>query len=403
MPPDGNGTLERLADLTLTLGANLQPDQILTVTAELEHEPLVRELADLAYRRGARFVDVYWFDPYVKRARIQHAAEETLDFVPSWYADRAVAKGEQRCAGVTLSGPTDPRLFDDLDPARAGRDMLPRVKESGKVVSDRTSNWTIVPYPTVGWARLVRPEAEPAEALDLLWADIAHVCRLDEEDPIAAWQARIDATASASARLNERRFDALHFEGPGTDLTIGLLPTSIWANALFDTVDGIRHLANIPTEEVFTSPDPLRADGVVRSTKPLVFADGARVSGLTVRFEGGRAVSIDADEGAENLRARAAKDEGASRLGEVALVDREGRIGKLATIFHDTLLDENAASHIALGKGFDFAVESTEDRGRVNDSAVHHDFMVGGDDVEVTGITGAGERVPVLRDGAWQI
>jgi aminopeptidase len=403
MPSDREETLERLADLTLTLGANLQPDQILTVTAELEHAPLVRAIADLGYRRGARFVDVYWFDPYVKRARIEYADASTLDFVPSWYAERALAKGEQRCAGVTLTGPTDPHAFDDLDPARAGRDVLPRVKESGQVVNDRTSNWTIVPYPTRGWASLVRPNMDADEAFERLWDDIVHVCRLDEIDPIAAWQARIDATATASARLNERRFDAVHFEGPGTDLTIGLFPSSVWANALFRTVDGIDHLANIPTEEVFTSPDPLRADGVVRSTKPLVFPDGARVTGLTVRFEGGVAVSIDADEGGENLRARSGKDPGAARLGEVALVDREGRIGKLDTIFHDTLLDENAASHLALGKGFGFAVESEDDCARVNDSAVHHDFMIGADDVDVTGITRDGERVPVLRGGAWQI
>ncbi|MGH2996788.1 MAG: aminopeptidase, partial [Gaiellaceae bacterium] len=167
-------------------------------------------------------------------------------------------------------------------------------------------------------------------------------------------------------------------------------------------VDGLRHLANLPTEEVFTSPDPLRAEGVVRSTKPLVFADGALVRGLAVRFEGGRAVQIDADEGADNIRARCRKDEGASRLGEVALVDREGRIGPLGTIFYDTLLDENAASHLALGSGFDFAVEA-EDRARVNQSAIHIDFMIGADDVAVTGIAHDGTRVPVLRGGAWQI
>jgi aminopeptidase len=398
-----NGTLERLADLTLTLGANLQPGQILAVTAEIGHEPLVREIADLAYRRGARFVDVFWFDPHVKRARIEHAAEETLDFVPSWYGDRTIQKGEQRAAAVTLSGPTDPHLFDDVDPGRAGRDLLPRIKENGKVVSDRTTNWTIVPYPTPGWALQVHPDLGEDEALDRLWEEIVHVCRLDEDDPIAAWQQRIDATAAAAQRLNERDFDALHFEGPGTDLEIGLLPSSFWANARFETVDGIQHLANIPTEEVFTSPDPERVEGVVRSTKPLVFADGSHVLGLRVRFEGGRAVEIDADDCAENLRSRCAKDDGGTRLGEVALVDREGRIGKLDTVFHETLLDENAAHHIALGKGFDFAVETDEDRARINDSAIHVDFMIGGDDVDVHGITRDGERVPVLRGGDWQI
>ena len=401
MPNDG--TLARLADLTLTLGANLQADQILMISADLGHEPLVRELAELAYKRGARFVDVDWFDPHVKRARIEHAAEETLDFVPSWYGERAMQLGEQRTARVLLSGLADPHLFDDVDPGRAGKDLLPRIKETGQVVSDRTTNWTIVPYPTAGWARQVHPELGPDEALDKLWGEVVHICRLDEEDPVAAWRQRIDATAAAAERLNEHRFDAVHFQGPGTDLTIGLLPTSIWANAHFVTVDGIQHLANIPTEEVFTSPDPERAEGVVRSTKPLVFSDGSHVTGLRVRFEGGRAVAIDADEGADNLRARCAKDEGGVRLGEVALVDREGRIGGLGTVFHETLLDENAASHIALGKGFDFSVETDEDRARVNDSAIHIDFMIGGDDVDVTGLTADGARVPVLRGGVWQV
>jgi aminopeptidase len=173
--------------------------------------------------------------------------------------------------------------------------------------------------------------------------------------------------------------------------------------ARWATIDGIRHLPNVPSEEVFTSPDPQRVDGHVRSTKPLVLSDGTVVRGLRVRFEGGRAVEIDADDGAEVLRGRAAIDDGACRLGEVALVDRESRIGQLGTVFYETLLDENAASHIALGSGFSWAVESDEDRARVNQSAVHIDFMIGANDVDVTGITRDGERVPLLRDGAWQL
>jgi aminopeptidase len=173
--------------------------------------------------------------------------------------------------------------------------------------------------------------------------------------------------------------------------------------ARWATVDGIRHLPNVPSEEVFTSPDPERVDGHVRSTKPLVLSDGTVVRGLCVRFEDGRAVEIDADEGGEVLSVRTAIDDGACRLGEVALVDRESRIGQLGTVFYETLLDENAASHIALGSGFSWAVETDEDRARVNKSAAHIDFMIGGNDVDVTGITKAGDRVPLLRDGAWQL
>jgi aminopeptidase len=400
VPPPG--AIERLAELAVEVGSNVQPGQIVHITAELGHEDLVRAMAATAYERGAKFVDVYWFDPYVKLARLKHADPDTLEFVPSWYGERMLALGDQRCARLFITGPTAPGLLDEVDPALAGRDLLPRQKETGKIVSERTTNWSIVPYPTPEWARIVHPDLDGDTALERLWDEIVHVCRLDEEDPVAAWGDRIAATAVAAARLNDQDFDALHYEGPGTDLTLGLLPTSHWANASFATVDEVRHLANIPTEEVFTCPDPERADGVVTSTKPLMFSDGSSVRGLRVRFEGGRAVEIEADEGGANLEARCDKDEGGRRLGEVALVDREGRIGKLGTVFYDTLLDENAASHIALGNAFDFAVDE-EDVRRLNRSAIHIDFMIGSDDLEVTGITRRGDRVPVLRRGSWQI
>jgi aminopeptidase len=270
------------------------------------------------------------------------------------------------------------------------------------VIGERTTNWTVVPCPTGPWARLVYPELAADEALERLWDEVARACRLDEPDPIGAWNERADALTAVAERLAARRFDALHFEGPGTDLTVGLLPTSTFHGARDETVDGIVHLANLPTEEVYATPDPQRADGRVRSTKPLVLVDGTIIRGLEVRFEGGRAVQIDAEQGGGVMRGRAAFDDGAARLGEVALVDRESRIGQLGTVFYETLLDENAASHIALGDGFDQGL-SEEDSRRRNQSSIHIDFMIGGDGVAVTGITREGTRVPVLRDGSWQI
>ena len=394
--------LERLADVAVGLGANVQPGQIVSVGADHGQYELARAIAESAYRHGASFVDVSYFDPYVKRARIAFAEEESLTFVPSWYGHRLLTLGEERAARISLAGPTTTGLLDDLDPDRAGRDQLPFVKEILKLIADRTTNWTVVPCPTEPWARLVHPDLPPAEALDRLWEQVAHVCRLDEADPVAAWAERADTLSAAAGRLNERRFDALHYEGPGTDLTIGLLPTSTFQAARAETVGGIVHLANLPTEEVYATPDPQRADGRVRSTKPLVLADGTIIRGLEVRFEGGRAVEANAEQGAGVMRGRAAFDDGAARLGEVALVDREGRIGRLGTVFYDTLLDENAASHIALGDGFDEGL-SDDDRQRRNRSSIHIDFMIGGDEVAVTGITREGERVPVLRDGSWQI
>ncbi len=397
-----NSLLPRLADLAVTLGANVQPGQIVTIAADHGQFELARAIADRSYRRGAVFVDVQYFDPYVKRARIAHAPTNTLDFVPSWYSYRMHALGTERAARISLSGPTTAGLLDDLDQDRSGRDQLPFVKEILDVISERTTNWTVIPCPTLPWAQLAHADLPPEQALERLWEEIAHVCRLDEPDPLAAWDERADALAEAAARLNERRFDALHFEGPGTDLTIGLLPTSTFHAARDVTVDGIEHLANLPTEEVYATPDPERADGHVRSTKPLVLGDGTIIRGLRVRFEGGRAVQIDAEQGAAVMRGRAAFDEGACRLGEVALVDREGRVGRLGTVFYDTLLDENAASHIALGDGSPEGL-SEEDRRRRNRSSIHIDFMIGSDEVAVTGITREGERVSVLRGGSWQL
>ncbi|MGE5691195.1 MAG: aminopeptidase, partial [Pseudomonadota bacterium] len=375
------GLVERLAELAVAFGANVREGQIVGVTAYLGgHEPLVHAIAEAAYRRGARFVDVNWFDPRVKRARIEHAADDTLDYVPPWYGGRWLALGDERGAYVAITGPTEPGILDDLDPARAGKDRLPSVKESLVVTNARTVNWTIVPFVTEAWARLVRPDVPVEEAYAVLWDEIAHVCRLDEDDPVAAWGARMDANERAATRLTELAFDTLRYRGPTIDLEVGLLPTSRWNHTRFATVDGHPHHPNVPSEEVFTSPDPTRAEGWVESTKPLVLADGSVIRGLRVRFEDGRAVEIEADEGGETLRTRVDVDEGGRRLGEVALVDREGRIGPLGTIFYDTLLDENAASHLALGAGFPWAVGDA-DEANVNESAVHVDFMIGSDEV----------------------
>jgi aminopeptidase len=394
--------LPRLADLAVTLGANLQPGQVLTVSADHAQYELARAIAESGYRHGAQFVDVQYFDPYVKRARIAHAADDTLGFVPSWYGDRILALVEQRGARITLAGPTAAGLMGDLDSDRAGRDLLPFVKEIREVVERQRVNWTVVPCPTRPWADLVYPDLAPDEALERLWVEVGHACRLDEPDPAAAWRERIEALEAVADSINTHRFDAIHFEGPGTDLTVGLLPSSTFHGVRDRTENGIEFLSNIPTEEVYATPDPERADGHVRSTKPLILGDGTLISGLEVRFTRGRAVEIDAEQGAGVLRSRVAFDEGASRLGEVALVDREGRIDRLGTVFYDTLLDENAASHIALGYGWDEGI-ADEDRARRNRSSIHIDFMIGGDDVDVTGVTREGARVPVLRRGSWQI
>jgi aminopeptidase len=395
--------LERYARLIVEAGANVQEGQIVAIICASDHGEIVRAIAAAAYDRGAKFVDPWFFDPQVKRTRLQLADEETLDFVPSWYGNRVLGLGEAHGVRISLQPIVPPGALEGIDPARAGKDPLPRVAEMFQVINDATTNWTVVPWPTLEWASVVHPHLEPEQALGRLEEQLVFMLRLDEDDPAAAWRTRLEELHASALRIDALRLDAIRFQGPGTDLTVGLLPTSRFA---FDvpgmrTVDGIQHAPNLPTEEIWTTPDPTRADGVVTATKPLLVS-GSTVEGLRVRFDGGRAVQIDADRGAETLRARCAVDEGASRLGELALVDREGRVGRTDTVFHTTLLDENAASHLALGSGYATGV-GPADADRINRSEIHIDFMIGSNDVDVTGIRADGGEVPLLRGGAWQI
>ena len=394
--------LRRYADLIVEVGANVQPGQVVWIVAEPRAAPLVRLVAAAAYARGALFVDPWYFDPWVKRIRLEHAAEDTLAFVPSWGPKALLGIGEHHGVRISITPQVPPGLLGAIDPARAGLDALPSFDEGFDVINARTTNWTVVPWPSPEWARLVHPGLADDAAVARLWDDLAYVLRLDEPDVQAAWHERLGELHEAGRRIDAQRFDALHFEGPGTDLTVGLLPTSRFSSETpgMRTVDGIVHAPNLPTEEIASAPDPRRVDGIVTATKPLDVS-GTLVENLRIRFEGGRAVEIEGD-GAAALRARTAKDDGASRLGEVALVDREGRIGKTGRVFFNTLLDENAASHLAFGNAYAVSV-GEEDRDRINKSSIHVDFMVGSDEVSVTGRRADGSDVPVLRDGSWQI
>jgi len=394
--------LHRYADLIVEIGANVQPGQIVWITADPRAAPLVRLVAARAYERGALFVDPWYFDPFVKRIRLERAREDTLDFVPPWFANPLRGIDGHHGVRISINPPVPPGLLAGIDPARAGRDALPSMSETFGVINARTTNWTVVPWPSPEWARLVHPGVETDEAVRRLWDQLVYVLRLDESDPAGAWEKRLLELHEAGRRIDAHAFDALRFEGPGTDLTVGLLPTSKFSTETpgMQTVDGIVHAPNLPTEEIASAPDPERVDGLVAATKPLDIS-GALIRDLRVRFEGGRAVEIEGD-GAETLRERTQMDAGASRLGEVALVDREGRIGKTGTVFFNTLLDENAASHLAFGNAYAISV-ADEDRERINSSSIHIDFMVGSDDVVVTGLKQDGAEVPVLRGGAWQL
>jgi aminopeptidase len=390
-----------LARLAVRFGANVQPGQIVALGSEPGKEELARAIAEEAYAAGAKFVDLTVFDVWLKRARAEHADPETLGYVPPWMAQRMQWLSDERAARIAMSGPVAPRALDGIDPALISRDMLPRLPGMMAIINARTTNWVGIPGPNPAWAQLVHPRLEPEAAFERLWTEIAHVCRLDEPDPVAAWTERMNELLRVAARLDELRLDRLRYEGPGTDLTIGLLPSSHWIAAEMTTAAGITHHANLPSEEVFTTPDPERVDGTVTATKPL-FTAGTTITGLKVRFEGGQAVSIDADENADVLRGLTARDPGGRRLGEVALVDREGRIGPLGTVFYDTLLDENAASHIAFGSAYAMTVGDA-DRAKINQSQIHIDVMLGSPEISVYGEDAAGNETPVLIAGEWQI
>ena len=397
--------LRRYAELVLEVGLGFAPGKELAINAQVEHAPLVRALCEAAYARGASFVDVWYWDPQTKASRVRHAPTETLACVPAWLEERFRGLGERRGAIVNVVGEADPGLFRDTDPARAGLDRMPGVTARYRVQLAGLVEFTTIACPTPGWAEQVlgRPDAAA------LWARLRELLRLQSDDPQQAWRDRIAQLEARCRVLDELHFDGLRYAGPGTDLRIGLADRHVWGAACVTSRAGVRHVATLPTEEIFSMPDPRRAEGVIASTKPLELG-GTLVEGLKMRFSDGRIVEATADRGADVVLANLDVDAGARRLGEIALVDGSSPITRSGLTFFNTLLDESAASHLAWGRtipdshaDYDPADPDSAAGLGLNDSATHVDFMVGGPEVTVSGVHRDGTERVILAGDEWQL
>jgi aminopeptidase len=397
--------IQRYADLIVRVGADVQEGQTVFVLALPEHAELVRALARSSYTAGAAYVDVVYADPHVRRAMIELAGEEILTYSPPWLVERYRSAADGGTL-IMIAGEEEPELLADLDQSRVGRARtLDALAEIRRGQADRSMGWTIAAWPTPGWAELMFGERD----VERLWDAVAATVGLDDDDPVASWKAHVEKLRNRATRLNDLQLDSLHYLGPGTDLTVGILENHRWLGGGVDTTYGAFHVPNMPTEEVFTTPDRTRAEGTVRSTYPLQLG-GTIVRDLAFRMEGGRIVDVSASSGEEAILAQLDTDEGARHLGELALVDGESRVGKTGLTFYNTLFDENATCHIAFGNGIMFATQGLDgltpeqlDEKGFNTSNVHTDFMVGGPEVTVTGITRDGREVPILREDVWQL
>ena len=388
--------LERYAELAVRVGTNVQPGQTLFLSANVAHAEFAAAIVRQAYRAGAAYVDVRFRDDRVRKALVEEAPDEALTYTPPWLESWAESQDGQ--ATLWVGGDPDPTLLADVDGDRLARARMRELIEiSIRHLMNRSVNWSGIALPTAGWAEQVYGEPD----VERLWEAVAWCTRLDEDDPVAAWREHMARLQRRAEALDALRLDALRYTGPGTDFTIGLAPNARWTAALYRTASGIEYVPNMPTEEVFTTPDCRRAEGTIASTKPLALG-GKVVEGLRLTVRDGRIVEVEAESGADFIRGQLATDERAAYFGEVALVDETSRVGKLDTVFFDGLYDENTSSHIAFGAGIPQVFDG-DPGDALNVATVHTDFMVGSPELTIEGVTADGRAVTLLANERWQL
>ena len=398
--------LDRLARLCVHFGLGLRPAQELVLTADVGAIDLVRRITREAYAAGASNVLAFYADDESTLARYTHGQEIAFDTAPGWLYEAMGGAFRNGTARLAIAGNT-PGLLAQQDPAkvaRANAAMSEAAKPMLDAITSGATNWNIVPFVTEGWARQVFPDLAPDAAVEQLWGHVFTALRLDYDDPVAAWRESFAELKRRQTVLQDLALDALHFEGGGTDLTVGLAKGHKWVGGGMVLEDGTAYAPNLPTEEVFTMPDRARTEGRAVFTKPAVIG-GTIVEGLVVTFEGGKAVSIDADTNADVARKFFTTDEGASYLGEVALVAESSPIARSGVLYFNTLFDENAACHIAFGNSYAMNLLPGADRqaAGANESRIHHDCMIGSPALAVTGLAADGTRHPIMKNGEFVI
>ncbi len=410
--------MEKYADLIVWVGLNLQPGQRLMITdpsprlgIPVETAPLARAVAEAAYGAGAEDVAVIWGDERLRRIRYQNASKAVLEEPAQWFIDEVIRHAEAQGAFLSFLG-VDPDVMSGLDPARvavAEKTHRKGTQPFSHLLGKNEINWGIVPVPVPDWAVKVFPDLPEDQAVAALWEAIFHVNRLDRPDPVAVWREHLANLASWCETFNRKQYTALQYRGGGTDLTIGLPEGHVWHGGEVDSRLGHPFTPNLPTEEIFTLPHKDRVDGVVRGTKPL-YHGGALIEDFELQFADGRVVEATAAVGEQVLNSLLQTDDGSRRLGEVALVPHSSPVSRTNLLFYNGILDENAASHLALGFAYQFTLAGGEalegeafEAAGGNTSLIHVDFMIGSGELDIDGVRESGEVEPIMRGGEWAV